>query len=296
LATVLRDAESPFERPVLQIGTGERSEALARVASGVGYRSLRRYEARCNFVFKGVPLAGARVLDVGCGSGALSLWAALHGASYVQGLEPAAAGSTTEAIAIFRRLANELQLGDRLSIRTTRLEDETLASTPFDVAVLYNVINHINESAVCRLHEDESAVRVYVSILRQLQRLLARDAWVIVADCGRRNLWNQLSLRSPLAPTIEWHKHQEPETWTRCFSEAGYQLVDLRWSPLYPFGRLSSNHLVQYLTASHFVLRFRSGGRASHLALATTQAAERTANDGQPRSTPSHAPPSKRRT
>jgi SAM-dependent methyltransferase len=232
--------------------------ALASVAHGIGYRSLDRYETRARFVLAGVPLAGARVLDVGCGSGAFSLWAALHGASHVLGLEPEASGSTADSVDVCRTLVTQLQLDQRVSISNRRLEDLPVPSMSFDVAVLYNVINHLNEDAVSRLHEDEGAMRAYVAILQHLKRLLSPGAWVIVADCGRRNLWNQLSMRSPLAPTIEWHKHQQPEVWVRCFAEADFELVDLRWSPLYPFGRLSTHRFVQYLTASHFVLRFRS--------------------------------------
>ena len=198
------------------------------------------------------------MLDVGCGSGAFSLWAALHGASHVLGLEPQVSGSTAESIDNLRRLVRELQLDDRVTVSSTRLEDVPVPSKPFQVGVLYNVINHLDETAVSRLHEDERAMRTYIALLLQLKRLLSPDAWVIVADCGRSNLWNRLAMRSPLAPTIEWHKHQEPEVWMRCFSKAGYDLVDLRWSPLYPFGRLSTKRAVQYLTASHFVLRFRS--------------------------------------
>jgi hypothetical protein len=83
-----------------------------------------------------------------------------------------------------------------------------------------------------------------------------------VADCARHNFWNRIGLQGPLTPNIEWHKHQEPETWTGVFGKAGFELMDTRWSPLAPLyflGDLTSARRVQYCAASHFVVRFRRG-------------------------------------
>jgi hypothetical protein len=88
---------------------------------------------------------------------------------------------------------------------------------------------------------------------------MTSDSVLIIADCARSNFWSALGLKSPIARTIEWHKHQNPETWIKVFLKAGFHLQDLRWSPLYPFGWLSANPFVQYFAASHFVLRLRAG-------------------------------------
>jgi len=61
-----------------------------------------------------------------------------------------------------------------------------------------------------------------------------------------------------IAKAIEWHKHQSLRRWIDIFSQAGYSLYDFRWSSLYPVGKLASNFWVQYLTTSHFVLRFQN--------------------------------------
>jgi hypothetical protein len=83
---------------------------------------------------------------------------------------------------------------------------------------------------------------------------------VIVADCGRDNVWPRFGLSSPFMPTIEWQKHQNPEVWIRVFAQAGFENIDCRWSPLQPLPEVTGNRLVQYLTCSHFVLRFRARG------------------------------------
>jgi SAM-dependent methyltransferase len=205
-------------------------------------------------------LAGRRVLDVGCGSGAIALWAALHGASHVTGLEPETDGSTQSTLSQFARLTQDLGLDDRVAASPKFLGDFPSPAEPFDVAVLYNVINHINEPATERLHLDTSAEEEFLPDLLHLRSLLSPNAVVIVADCARNNFWNSVGLRGPLTPTIEWHKHQEPDTWTRVFERAGFERHDLRWSPISPLyflGDHTSSHALQYFAASHFVLRFR---------------------------------------
>jgi predicted RNA methylase len=64
--------------------------AIEYASTAVGYRSPARYVARARFLFDAVDLHGKRVLEVGCGRGAWVVWAALHGASHVLGLEPEA--------------------------------------------------------------------------------------------------------------------------------------------------------------------------------------------------------------
>jgi hypothetical protein len=122
---------------------------------------------------------------------------------------------------------------------------------------MYNVINHLNEEAVTVLHNDPLAFKQYVVLLQYLRTLMQPSGWVIVADCARDNLWPRLGLRAPLATSIEWHKHQNPAVWENVFKQAGFRCVDLRWSPLQPLLRLTANWLVQYVTCSHFVLRFQ---------------------------------------
>ena len=138
------------------------------------------------------------------------------------------------------------------------LQDVAPPQRPFDVVVLYNVINHLDEAAVVALPRDTTAVARYVGLLRHVRALMRAGGWAIVADAARGNFWDRLGLRSPLARTIEWRKHQEPETWVDLFERASFERHDLRWSPLQPFVRLTANRLVQYLTSSHFVLRLRA--------------------------------------
>jgi len=237
---------------------GQVMDKLERAGPYAGYATGARYRMRGSFLFDGIPLAGAHVLDVGCGRGAWSMWAALHGAQRVVGIEPGADGSSQGSLDALRRSIGILGIEKQVEARSEFLHKLRRPDVPYDVVVMHNVINHVDEEAVIVLHQDREAWRKYVTLLQDLRSRMRVGCWLIVADCARDNLWPRLGLTSPFVPTIEWHKHQNPDTWIEVFSQAGFRKVDLRWSPLQPFPRLTANWLVQYLTCSHFVLRFQA--------------------------------------
>lgn len=235
--------------------TTDRFELAARL---VGYANGTRYKVRGDFLFTGIPLDAAHVLEVGCGTGAWAIWAALHGADRVVAIEPEAQGSTSNTLATFRRTIEILELNGKITATDHYLHQLPLQQELFDIIVMYNVINHLDEDAVAVLHQNPAALARYVAILQDLRLRMRPDGSVIVADCARTNLWNQLGLVSPFARCIEWHKHQNPPVWIDVFERANYQYLDLRWQPLQPFSRLTANWFMQYVTCSLFVLRFRA--------------------------------------
>jgi cyclopropane fatty-acyl-phospholipid synthase-like methyltransferase len=223
----------------------------------VGYANRKRYENRARFLFDGIDLTGARVLDVGCGSGAWAIWAALRGAAEVLGIEPEFDGSTADSLGRFRHIIDRLDLKEKVRATNQSLQ-ELEPEQAFDVVVMFNVINHLDEDAVETLDRDPAAFQRYVGTLSRLRAHVRDGGWVVVADCARTNLWNQLGLESPFARDIDWSKHQNPAVWARVFQSSGFRVVDLRWSPLQPFLRLTSNWPVHYITCSHFVLRLQA--------------------------------------
>jgi SAM-dependent methyltransferase len=232
-------------------------EKLKYVAKQTGYKTLRRFCNRAKFIFGGLQLKGTRVLEIGCGSGAFCFWLALNGVEYVLGLEPEADGCIAGSIKKF----NEIQAGlnlNNVEFKESFLENLSMPKKPYNMIVMLNVINHLDENAVQKLHWDEKARIEYIDMLKNLKRFISKDGFLIVADCGRKNFWNNLGLKSPFIPAIEWNKHQDPDLWINLFKRAGFELYDFRWSNIYPLGFLSSNRVVQYLTMSHFTLRFKS--------------------------------------
>jgi 2-polyprenyl-3-methyl-5-hydroxy-6-metoxy-1,4-benzoquinol methylase len=238
--------------------TGHSLDNVAKISRRVGYRSPGRYAFRAGFLFQGIPIQHRRVLDVGCGVGAFALWAALNGASFVLGIEPEAAGSTSGTLVRFRELISEFNLGAAVTASSSYLQ-QLEPEEQFDIVVMYNVINHLDEDAVVRLHDHERSREVYIGLIRSIFDRTTPNGVVIVADSSRHNACNYLGIPTPFTRGIEWQKHQAPDVWITLFQVAGYELIDLRWSPFYPLGAVRSR-FVQFLTASHFVLRFRKPG------------------------------------
>jgi cyclopropane fatty-acyl-phospholipid synthase-like methyltransferase len=242
----------------LIVSEGSTNDRLELAARLVGYANGTRYRVRGDFLFQGIRLIGMHVLEVGCGNGAWAIWAALHGADRVVGIEPQAAGSTENTLTEFRQTIETLKLSDKVVASNQYLHELPVEERPFDVIVMYNVINHLDEEAVVVLSSEVFAYERYVTLLKDLRLRMRSGGWAVVADCARTNFWLRLGLRSPFAPTIEWHKHQNPRTWIKVFKSAGFKSYDVRWSPLQPLPKLTANWLVQYLTMSNFVLRFRA--------------------------------------
>ena len=231
---------------------------IKTIAPLMGYSNSKRYVTRAKTLFDGIELSGTSVLDVGCGSGAWVLWSAINGAGQVVGIEPEADGSTLHTLSTLRQTVERLGLHQNVSVFDYFLDQLPMQEHEFDVIVMFNVINHLNEEAVVDIHKNPDSFKRYLDIGQDLRRRIKPGGWLIVADCGRTNFFYFLGLASPVVKTIEWDKHQDPPIWTKVFTEAGFCSVDLRWSPLQPFTRITANWLVQYFTCSHFVLRFRA--------------------------------------
>lgn len=234
----------------------ELDDLINQIAYKIGYSNPRRYRIRGKFIFNRIPLNGLRVLDVGCGNGALALWSAVNGANYVLGIEPERDGSTEGSFQVFQNVINNYKFGTIIEAGRQEIQD-IIGIQKFDIIILYNVINHIDEHAVQLLPNDPGARSTFLEIGNDIKSLLSEDGVLILADCARNNFWGNLGLISPVAPTIEWKKHQDPEVWIDLFSQVGFELFDLRWSPVYPFGKLSENRIFHFFTLSHFVLRLR---------------------------------------
>jgi len=60
------------------------------------------------------------------------------------------------------------------------------------------------------------------------------------------------------ASSIEWHKHQNPETWIEFLKEAGFDSFKLKWIAPSKFGKIGNflfgNRVVSFFYNSHFII------------------------------------------
>jgi len=120
-------------------------------------------------IVEGLDLKGARVLDVGCGSGAIALSLALdHGAAHVTGLDVEA-----PACQAARRRAHDAGAADRITIRQVEPGPFDFADHSFDVVFSKDSIIHI---------PDKDALAVEVFRVLQPGGWFAASDWLISHD------------------------------------------------------------------------------------------------------------------
>ena len=208
-------------------------------------------------LFRGVDLSGRRVLDIGGGWGMHSFYAALKGAEEVICLEPEAEGSTGGVRDKFLGLRTQLEAAQVTFAPVTFQAFEPQGKT-FDVVLLHNSINHLDENACTTLHTDAASREIYRRILSKLSSICRSGAKLLVCDCSRNNFFALLGVKNPFVKSIEWHKHQAPEVWAALLCEVGFAKPRITWSSLNTlrgFGRVFlGNRFASYFLNSHFRL------------------------------------------
>ena len=210
-----------------------------------------------NTLFDGVDFQNKSFLDIGGGSGLHSFYAACKGAKEVVCLEPEAEGSNSGVNERFQKVNSLLKL------KNVILESQTIqafepGNRTFDIILLHNSINHIDETACINLLNDDNSKSIYSNIFSKISVLSVTGAKIIICDCSRYNFFALLRIRNPFVSTIEWHKHQAPEIWAQLLSNVGFVKPKISWSSFNTLGRLgkviSGNKLMSYFLMSHFCL------------------------------------------
>jgi SAM-dependent methyltransferase len=212
------------------------------------------------FLFSGIRFEERSVLDIGGGTGLFSFYAAACGARSVVCLEPDTAGSTTGQTSRFEHISKVLNLSSVRLIQQT-LQEFDADPGSFDVILMHNSVNHLDEQACVRLRQDRAAASLYSDLFRKVAKLASEGADLIVTDCSSQNFFPLLGLQNPVARTIDWRKHQPPEVWRRILCNSGFGEPRVRWSSLNCLGRLGwwilGNKPAAFFLASQFRLQMR---------------------------------------
>ncbi|MFX0200459.1 MAG: hypothetical protein ACFFCW_30445 [Candidatus Hodarchaeota archaeon] len=205
------------------------------------------------------------MLDIGGGEGLFSLYGACMGAKPVICLEPEGKGSTKGVSSKLKQLCDTVPRGSIIHKAVTFQEFDPAGQT-FDIILLNNSINHLDEEACANLQTSEVARNRYKMIFHKLNELAAFSAKLIICDCSRYNFFDFIGLRNPFAPTITWHIHQSPKYWSNMLSEAGFINPKIRWTYFSYFPIMNRSSLynrfmsyASYLTISHFCLTMDKG-------------------------------------
>jgi len=221
------------------------------------YSSNRHLKFKTSKLFEDVELKDKTILDIGGGDGLFSIYAACSGAEYVVCLEPEGEGSYGKMNDNFERFKKSLQLTNILLLRKT-FQDYDAGNLKFDVVLLHNSINHLNEQACENLLKETEARKLYLSVIKKLFEITNNGAQIIISDCSNKNFFAKHNIKNIFAPTIEWNKHQQPETWAEFFRESGFQKVSISWNSPKQLGHIGNlflgNKYLSYFLGSHFRL------------------------------------------
>ena len=216
----------------------------------LSHHNFTRMTTYLNWCFDGIDFSGKSVLDIGGGNGIFSYYSKLRGASSVLNLEPFSAGSTTFNFEGVESLDNL-----KISINNQTIQDYKTNKT-YDIIILHDSINHLDENIFERIHQDENKFEEYKKLISKVVKLLSINGQIIITDCSRRNFWGDLRLKNPFAPSIDWHLHQRPTLVLKLFENHNFE-KKIRWSPFKRFGLFgyfisSFGMIPAYFLQSHF--------------------------------------------
>lgn len=212
-----------------------------------------------DYLFKNIDFDNKTFLDIGGGRGLFGFYALCRGAKHATIIEPEFDGSTKGVEDDFNLIKKSLNISNIQYVKD--LLQDFKSDQKFDVILLHNSINHLDEEACMILQNDAKAKEKYLNILRLIADLTNKNGELIICDCSRNSFFSDLGLKNPFARSIEWNKHQKPELWIDLLQQAGYSKVSLEWSSyniLKKIGRFfMGNRLMAYLTFSHFKIKMR---------------------------------------
>lgn len=194
---------------------------------------------RLNYIDRLAPLAGKRVLDVGCGGGILSESMAKRGAAHVTGIDMAEKSlQTAQTHAAAQKVGN-------IAYRCVRVED-LAAEAPhsFDVVTCMEMMEHVPDPA---------------AIVKACAKLVKPDGTVFFSTINRNPksylhliVGAEYVLNFVPKGTHDWHKFITPAELARMCRQAGLDVADtkgLKYNLLTRQFSLDSRTDVNYMIA-----------------------------------------------
>ena len=203
--------------------------------------------------FKKLNFKNKKILDIGSGNCIFSFFSLIKGAKQVICLEPSLDGSNNNNKDVFDLIKNEFNFKNITFLETT-LQD-FIPNYKFDMIILKDSINHINENACINLKKNNENIEIYKNIFDKLYALMSSEADIFISDCSSKNFFGDLNIKNPFVHEIEWFKHQEPQIWINLMKNSKFRVISLDWSTLNSLkflGKFNNSKLLSYFTSSNF--------------------------------------------
>lgn len=201
--------------------------------------SINKLKYYLSYLFRNIELKNKKVLDIGSGYGLYTSYIAAGGASLVYSVEPELDGGTNKMIETIKTLKTQHDL--QSIVIEKELFQNLNINKKFDVILLHNCINHLNEDACESLLSEDDAQEEYLMYFKKLRKLLLPHGRLIITDVERDNFFNQFNLNNPFAPSIEYNKHQNANVWLKIAEKSGMKLIELDYNKFNFFGPVVRN-------------------------------------------------------
>jgi SAM-dependent methyltransferase len=204
-----------------------------------------------------ISLEGKRVLEIGCGRGAFSLYMALSGkAQKVIALDEAEGHGSDEKG--FHQLDEIVQKNSISNVETIKsgINKVKIQENTLDLIVANFSIHHVIRSSGY-IFKDKKAKEDLLNIFNYLKRYLKKDGQIVLREMSRINFWRFMPYRWKMSH-IDWEIHPTLKEWLWVLKTAGFE--DLSYTFLTPYflskwpSLLVRNRLANFFFSSTFYL------------------------------------------
>jgi len=220
------------------------------------YSSAKNLSTYLKVLFKGIDFEGKSFLDIGGGSGLFTHYASSQGTSRAICMEPVDDGAIDNIAASFDAVKKDVNASFPAELDNSLFQDYN--GDPFDIVLMHNSINHLDEEACVEVLDSQEARDIYVGLFDQLFELVNPGGIVIICDCGRKNFFADLGMTNPVMKDIEWEKHQQPKVWGKLMEKSGFKVESIKWNTFNSLGKpgqvFFGHFLPSYFSLSHFRL------------------------------------------
>lgn len=237
-------------------------KTFKQVASLSGLRRISNLD--CYFrdqVFNGVDTENKKLIDIGGGNGLASIWSLMEGGcKEALVVDPLSDGSNSFMFEQFQSMKTASGVDGRLQFFIGKLSDLNSERNNFDIALMHNSVNHINEKMTPLLMVSERAREAFLNEFKSIRSRMTDNGILIISDCSNRNFFGDMGIKNPIAPTINWTVHQSPNVWSPLIEASGFKHLKTTWTTRRELGRVGhailGNKVGAYLTNSHFAMVF----------------------------------------